>query len=149
MHLKSGDLKNSLKVLPTSPGIYKFLDKEETIIYIGKAKNLKKRVASYFSKNSNNFKTKTLVKSIQGIEHVIVYSEKDALLLENNLIKSHQPKYNVLLKDDKTYPWIVVTNEPFPRIFSTRKKVRDGSNYYGPYTSVKHMNVLLTLISEI
>ena len=149
MHLKSGDLKNSLKVLPTSPGIYKFLDKEETIIYIGKAKNLKKRVASYFSKNSNNFKTKTLVKSIQGIEHVIVDSEKDALLLENNLIKSHQPKYNVLLKDDKTYPWIVVTNEPFPRIFSTRKKVRDGSSYYGPYTSVRHMNVLLTLISEI
>ena len=149
MHLKTGDLKNSLKVLPTSPGIYKFLDKEETIIYIGKAKNLKKRVASYFSKNSNNFKTKTLVKSIQGIEHVIVDSEKDALLLENNLIKSHQPKYNVLLKDDKTYPWIVVTNEPFPRIFSTRKKVRDGSSYYGPYTSVRHMNVLLTLISEI
>ena len=149
MHLNTGDLKNSLMVLPTSPGIYKFLDKEETIIYIGKAKNLKKRVASYFSKNSNNFKTKTLVKSIQGIEHVIVDSEKDALLLENNLIKSHQPKYNVLLKDDKTYPWIVVTNEPFPRIFSTRKKVRDGSSYYGPYTSVRHMNVLLNLISEI
>jgi len=149
MNLASGDLKNSLKVLPTSPGIYKFLDKDNAIIYIGKAKNLKRRVSSYFSKNSNNFKTKTLVRSIQGIEHVVVDSEKDALLLENNLIKSHQPKYNVLLKDDKTYPWIVVTNEPFPRIFSTRKKIKDGSTYYGPYTSVRHMNVLLNLISEI
>ena len=149
MNLASGDLKNSLKVLPTSPGIYKFLDKDKAIIYIGKAKNLKKRVTSYFSKNSNDFKTKTLVRSIQGVEHVVVDSEKDALLLENNLIKSHQPKYNVLLKDDKTYPWIVVTNEPFPRIFSTRKKIKDGSTYYGPYTSVRHMNVLLNLISEI
>ena len=149
MNLASGDLKNSLKVLPTSPGIYKFLDKDNAIIYIGKAKNLKRRVSSYFSKNSNNFKTKTLVRSIQGIEHVVVDSEKDALLLENNLIKSHQPKYNVLLKDDKTYPWIVVTNEPFPRIFSTRKKIKDGSTYYGPYTSVRNMNVLLNLISEI
>ena len=149
MNLESGALKNSLKVLPSSPGIYKFLDKEGIIIYIGKAKNLKKRVSSYFSKNSNNFKTRTLVKGIQGIEHVVVNSEKDALLLENNLIKSHQPKYNVLLKDDKTYPWIVVTNEPFPRIFSTRKKIKDGSTYYGPYTSVRHMNILLNLISEI
>ena len=149
MNLESGALKNSLKVLPSSPGIYKFLDKEGIIIYIGKAKNLKKRVSSYFSKNSNNFKTRTLVKGIQGIEHVVVNSEKDALLLENNLIKSHQPKYNVLLKDDKTYPWIVVTNEPFPRIFSTRKKIKDGSTYYGPYTSVRHMNILLNLINEI
>ena len=149
MNLESGALKNSLKVLPSSPGIYKFLDKEGIIMYIGKAKNLKKRVSSYFSKNSNNFKTRTLVKAIQGIEHVVVNSEKDALLLENNLIKSHQPKYNVLLKDDKTYPWIVVTNEPFPRIFSTRKKIKDGSTYYGPYTSVRHMNILLNLISEI
>ena len=149
MNLESGALKNSLKVLPSSPGIYKFLDKEGIIIYIGKAKNLKKRVSSYFSKNSNNFKTRTLVKAIQGIEHVVVNSEKDALLLENNLIKSHQPKYNVLLKDDKTYPWIVVTNEPFPRIFSTRKNIKDGSTYYGPYTSVRHMNILLNLISEI
>ena len=149
MNLESGALKNSLKVLPTSPGIYKFLDKEDRIIYIGKAKNLKKRVSSYFSKNSNNFKTRTLVKSIQGIEHVVVGSEKDALLLENNLIKSHQPKYNVLLKDDKTYPWIVVKNEAFPRIFSTRKKIKDGSAYYGPYTSVRHMNILLNLINEI
>ena len=149
MYQDTGGLKNSLQVLPTSPGIYKFLDSEGVIIYIGKAKNIKKRVASYFSKNSKNFKTKTLVKSIQSIEHVVVDSEKDALLLENNLIKSHQPKYNVLLKDDKTYPWIVVTNEPFPRIFSTRKKVLDGSTYYGPYTSVRHMNVLLSLIREI
>ena len=149
MNLETEELKNSLKVLPGSPGIYKFLDKDDVIIYIGKAKNLKKRVSSYFSKNSTNFKTKTLVKSIQGIEHVVVGSEKDALLLENNLIKSHQPKYNVLLKDDKTYPWIVVTSEPFPRIFSTRKKIKDGSTYYGPYTSVRQMNVLLNLINEL
>ena len=114
-----------------------------------KAKNLKKRVQSYFSKNSSNFKTSVLVKSIHTIEHVIVDSETDALLLENNLIKSHQPKYNVLLKDDKTYPWIVIKNEPFPRIFSTRKKIKDGSSYFGPYTSVRHMNVLLNLIYEI
>jgi len=149
MKSQSDDLYNSLKVLPASPGIYKFLNSEGSIIYIGKAKNLKKRVQSYFSKNSSNFKTSVLVKSIHTIEHVIVDSETDALLLENNLIKSHQPKYNVLLKDDKTYPWIVIKNEPFPRIFSTRKKIKDGSSYFGPYTSVRHMNVLLNLIYEI
>ena len=149
MKSQSNDLYNSLKVLPASPGIYKFLNSEGSIIYIGKAKNLKKRVQSYFSKNSSNFKTSVLVKSIRTIEHVIVDSETDALLLENNLIKSHQPKYNVLLKDDKTYPWIVIKNEPFPRIFSTRKKIKDGSSYFGPYTSVRHMNVLLNLIYEI
>ena len=149
MKSQSDDLYNSLKVLPASPGIYKFLNSEGSIIYIGKAKNLKKRVQSYFSKNSSNFKTSVLVKSIRTIEHVIVDSETDALLLENNLIKSHQPKYNVLLKDDKTYPWIVIKNEPFPRIFSTRKKIKDGSSYFGPYTSVRHMNVLLNLIYEI
>jgi excinuclease ABC subunit C len=149
MKSESDDLYNSLKVLPPSPGIYKFLNKEGRIIYIGKAKNLKKRVQSYFSKNSSNFKTSVLVKAIRTIEHVIVDSETDALLLENNLIKSHQPKYNVLLKDDKTYPWIVIKNEPFPRIFSTRKKIKDGSSYFGPYTSVRHMNVLLNLIYEI
>jgi excinuclease ABC subunit C len=149
MKSQSDDLYNSLKVLPASPGIYKFLNSEGSIIYIGKAKNLKKRVQSYFSKNSSNFKTSILVKSIHTIEHVIVDSETDALLLENNLIKSHQPKYNVLLKDDKTYPWIVIKNEPFPRIFSTRKKIKDGSSYFGPYTSVRHMNVLLNLIYEI
>ena len=149
MKSQSDDLYNSLKVLPASPGIYKFLNSEGSIIYIGKAKNLKKRVQSYFSKNSSNFKTSVLVKSIHTIEHVIVDSETDALLLENNLIKSHQPKYNVLLKDDKTYPWIVIKNEPFPRIFSTRKKIKDGSSYFGPYTSVRQMNVLLNLIYEI
>ena len=130
MKSESDDLYNSLKVLPPSPGIYKFLNKEGIIIYIGKAKNIKKRVQSYFSKNSSNFKTSVLVKAIRTIEHVIVDSETDALLLENNLIKSHQPKYNVLLKDDKTYPWIVIKNEPFPRIFSTRKKIKDGSSYF-------------------
>jgi len=149
MKSETDDLYNSLKVLPPSPGIYKFLNKEGIIIYIGKAKNIKKRVQSYFSKNSSNFKTSVLVKAIRTIEHVIVDSETDALLLENNLIKSHQPKYNVLLKDDKTYPWIVIKNEPFPRIFSTRKKIKDGSSYFGPYTSVRHMNVLLNLIYEI
>jgi len=114
MNLESDDLHNSLKVLPSSPGIYKFLNKSGEIIYIGKAKNLKKRVQSYFSKNSSNFKTSVLVKSIRGVEHVVVGSETDALLLENNLIKSHQPKYNVLLKDDKTYPWIVIKKRAVP-----------------------------------
>ena len=149
MKLLSSDLQNSLQVLPSSPGVYKFLNDLDQIIYIGKAKNLKKRVQSYFSKNNSSFKTKVLVKSINRIEHVVVASETDALLLENNLIKSHQPKYNVLLKDDKTYPWIVVKKEPFPRIFSTRKKIKDGSTYFGPYTSVRHMNVLLELIKEL
>lgn len=149
MKLLSSDLQNSLQVLPSSPGVYKFLNDLDQIIYIGKAKNLKKRVQSYFSKNNSSFKTTVLVKSIYRIEHVVVASETDALLLENNLIKSHQPKYNVLLKDDKTYPWIVVKKEPFPRIFSTRKKIKDGSTYFGPYTSVRHMNVLLELIKEL
>ena len=124
MKFLSTDLQNSLQVLPSSPGVYKFLNDLDVIIYIGKAKNLKKRVQSYFLKNNSSFKTKVLVKSIYRIEHVVVASETDALLLENNLIKSHQPKYNVLLKDDKTYPWIVVKKEPFPRIFSTRNKIK-------------------------
>ena len=149
MKFLSTDLQNSLQVLPSSPGVYKFLNDLDVIIYIGKAKNLKKRVQSYFLKNNSSFKTKVLVKSIYRIEHVVVASETDALLLENNLIKSHQPKYNVLLKDDKTYPWIVVKKEPFPRIFSTRNKIKDGSTYYGPYTSVRQMNILLELIKEL
>lgn len=149
MQLLSSQLQNSLQVLPASPGIYKFLNEQGAIIYIGKAKNIKKRVQSYFSKTDTNFKTKVLVKAIRGIEHILVGSETDALLLENNLIKSHQPKYNVLLKDDKTYPWIVIKNEPFPRIFSTRKKIKDGSTYFGPYTSVRQMKILLELIREI
>ena len=136
----STPLEIQIKTLPNSPGVYQYYDKENTILYVGKAKNLKKRVASYFTKNHDNAKTRILVRKIITIQHIVVNSEKDALLLENNLIKKYQPRYNIMLKDDKTYPWICVKNERFPRIFSTRNVVRDGSDYFGPYASVKMMN---------
>ena len=139
-------IREQIRVLPGKPGIYQFIDKEKKIIYIGKAKNLKKRVASYFSKNPDNAKLAVLVRKVQQIEHLIVDTESDALLLENNLIKKHQPRYNVLLKDDKTFPWICIKNEPFPRIFTTRKLLRDGSRYFGPYTSGKIWKSMIELI---
>lgn len=136
--------------LPEKPGIYKFLDKENTIIYVGKAKSLKKRVASYFTKaNLDNRKTYRLVSEIKQIEFVIVASEFDALLLENNLIKEHQPRYNILLKDDKSFPSICITNERFPRIYSTRRIDHSKGEYFGPYTSVKAMNGVLDLIRKL
>lgn len=138
-----------LKTLPPQAGIYQFFDKNEKILYIGKAINLKKRVASYFTKNHENAKTKILVSKIAFIKHIVVETETDALLLENNLIKKHQPRYNILLKDDKTYPWICIKNEPFPRVFLTRKVIKDGSEYFGPYASVKTANTLLDLIKEL
>jgi len=119
-----------LKVLPDKPGVYEFFNTEGTIIYVGKAKNLKKRVVSYFVKNHDSVKTKILVRTLVDIKHIVVETETDALLLENNLIKKYQPRYNVLLKDDKTYPWICIKNEPFPRVFSTRNIIKDGSKYY-------------------
>ena len=122
MNPLSDEIANSLKLLPNYPGVYQFLDVNGRIIYIGKAKNIKNRVQSYFSSKHDYYKTKILVQSIKKIEYHIVDSEEDALLLENNLIKTHQPKYNVLLKDDKTYPWIEVIKEPFPRVQTTRKK---------------------------
>ena len=143
------DLELQIKTLPTSPGVYQYFDKNGKILYVGKAKNLKKRVTSYFTKNHEYGKTKVLVKKIATIEHIVVNTEADALLLENNLIKKYQPRYNVMLKDDKTYPWICIKKERFPRVFLTRDVVKDGSEYYGPYTSVRTARALLDLIKEL
>ena len=131
----SGKLKEIVFLLPELPGVYQYFNSEGKIIYVGKAKNLRKRVNSYFSKVHDNRKTAILVRKIADINHIVVDSEEDALLLENNLIKKYQPRYNVLLKDDKSFPWICIKNEPFPRVFFTRNVIRDGSSYYGPYTS--------------
>ncbi|MFD1314335.1 excinuclease ABC subunit UvrC [Namhaeicola litoreus] len=139
----------SLKSLPEMPGVYQFYDKNRKMLYVGKAKNLKKRVSSYFTKTHDNGKTRVLVKKVDFIEHIVVNTEADALLLENNLIKKYQPRYNVLLKDDKSYPWICIKNESFPRVFLTRNLIKDGSEYYGPYTSVKIARALLSLIKEL
>ena len=134
------------KTLPTDPGVYQYFDKNDTVIYVGKAKNLKRRVTSYFTKVHDNAKTRILVKKIHRMEHIVVPTEVDALLLENNLIKKYRPRYNILLKDDKTYPWICIKKEAFPRVFSTRKVIRDGSDYFGPYPNVKTVYTLLELI---
>ena len=135
-----------IKTLPTDPGVYQYFDKDDTVIYVGKAKNLKRRVTSYFTKVHDNAKTRILVKKIYRMEHIVVPTEVDALLLENNLIKKYRPRYNILLKDDKTYPWICIKKESFPRVFSTRKVIRDGSEYFGPYPNVKTVYTLLELI---
>ena len=145
----STPLELQVKTLPNEPGVYQYFDKNEVIIYIGKAKNLKKRVSSYFSKTHDNGKTKVLVTKIVSIKHIVVETETDALLLENNLIKKHKPRYNILLKDDKTYPWICIKKERFPRIFMTRRVIKDGSEYFGPYTSIKTVRILLDLIKEL
>jgi len=138
-----------LKTIPEDPGVYQFLSSDKTIIYVGKAKNLKKRVSSYFQKNIKSRKTLNLVKNTKYVEHVVVHSESDALLLENSLIKKNQPKYNILLRDDKTYPWICIKNEPFPRVFVTRKLVKDGSQYFGPFTSFKTINTIIGIIKQL
>lgn len=138
-----------LKTLPNQPGVYQYYDKEGTIIYVGKAKNLKKRVSSYFTKTHENGKTRVLVKKITNIKHIVVETETDALLLENNLIKKHKPRYNVLLKDDKSYPWICIKKERFPRVFSTRRIFKGGGEYFGPYTSIKTVYTLLELIKGL
>ncbi len=135
-----------VKTLPHSPGVYQFYDKDNTVLYVGKANDLKKRVSSYFTKQHQNGKTRLLVKKIATVKHIVVTTETDALLLENNLIKKYQPKYNVMLKDGKTYPWICIKNERFPRVFSTRRMIKDGSEYFGPYTSMKTVHTLLELI---
>ncbi|MBQ6573663.1 MAG: excinuclease ABC subunit C [Bacteroidales bacterium] len=143
-------VKEKISILPNEPGVYRFLDASGTVIYIGKAKNLRKRVQQYFVKPENlTTKTRVLVSKIADVQHTVVESEQDALLLENNLIKQYQPKYNILLKDGKSYPWICIKNEPFPRIFLTRKFVRDGSQYFGPYSSVQHAYHLLDLINTL
>ena len=142
-------LKNTIKRLPSTPGVYNYYDVNGEIIYIGKAKNLKRRVSSYFTKKHENLKTKILVSKICDLKYILVETEIDALLLENNLIKKHQPKYNILLKDDKSYPWICIKKEEFPRVFQTRKVIKDGSEYFGPYMSTYVVNVLLNFFSEI
>jgi excinuclease ABC subunit C len=142
-------LELQIQTLPDGPGVYQYYDKEGKILYVGKAKNLKKRVSSYFNKIHDTAKTNVLVKKIVTIKHIVVPTETDALLLENNLIKTLQPRYNVLLRDDKSYPWICIKKEPFSRIFSTRRLVKDGSEYFGPYTSFKTVNTILELIKEL
>lgn len=150
MNDKGDILQNIIRNLPDKPGVYQFFDISNNLLYIGKAKNLKKRVSSYFSKTHlENNKLRVLVKKISNIKHIVVDSESDALLLENNLIKKYQPKYNVNLKDDKTFPWICVKNERFPRVFSTRTVFKDGSKYYGPYTSALTVKTLLSLIHHL
>lgn len=138
-----------LRTLPDAPGVYQYFDKDSKILYVGKAKNLKKRVSSYFNKQHDTARINVLVKKIATIKHIVVETEMDALLLENSLIKNLQPRYNILLKDDKTYPWICIKNERFPRVFSTRNVIKDGSEYFGPYTSGKLMHALLNLIKEL
>ena len=142
-------LELQLKTLPSDPGIYRYYDKNDNLLYVGKAKNLKKRVLSYFNKTLSGYRTKIMVGKINRLETTIVNSEYDALLLENNLIKEYQPFYNVMLKDDKTYPWICIKNEDFPRVFLTRNKIKDGSEYYGPYAKVRPAKVLLDTIKHI
>jgi len=143
------ELNSIVKHLPNSPGVYQFLNSEEVIIYVGKAKSLKKRVSSYFKQKHKDGKTNSLVKNINNIKHVVVKTESDALLLENSLIKKFQPKYNILLKDDKSYPWICIKNERFPRVFYTRKMIKDGSDYFGPYTSLRVVKTILNIITSL
>lgn len=145
----TNELEVQIKSLPDQPGVYQYYDKDQKILYVGKAKNLRKRVSSYFVKVHDQAKTRVLVKKIAYIKHIVVPTETDALLLENNLIKRLQPRYNVLLKDDKSYPWICIKNERFPKVFSTRRVVKDGSEYFGPYTSVKTVYIILDLIKEL
>ena len=143
------NLALQLKTLPSEPGVYRYYDKNDQLLYVGKAKHLNKRVLSYFNKNQNGYRTRIMVSKIHRLETTVVNSEYDALLLENNLIKAHQPFYNVMLKDDKTYPWICIKNEDFPRIFLTRTKIKDGSEYFGPYAKVKPARVLLDTIKNL
>ena len=147
--MNNPSLELQIQSLPDNPGVYQYYDKEDKILYVGKAKNLKKRVSSYFNKIHETAKTNVLVRKIVTIKHIVVATESDALLLENNLIKKLQPRYNVLLRDDKSYPWICIKNEPFPRVFSTRRMVKDGSEYFGPYTSFKTVSTILDLIKEL
>ncbi|WLD24011.1 excinuclease ABC subunit UvrC [Flavobacterium dauae] len=143
------DIALQLQTLPNQPGVYQYFDKDQKLLYVGKAKNLKKRVSSYFNKTHDNARLNVLVRKIVTIKHIVVETETDALLLENNLIKNLQPRYNILLRDDKTYPWICIKNERFPRVFSTRNFIKDGSEYFGPYTSGRTLHTLLDLIREL
>lgn len=148
-HKKSEELTEKIAILPTTPGVYMYFDAEGTVIYVGKAKNLKRRVSSYFNRTHDSLRTNLLVRAIADMKYIVVPTEQDALNLENSMIKEYKPRYNVLLKDDKSYPWIVVTKEPFPRVFMTRKKEKDGSKYYGPYTDAGSARAVLNLIREL
>ena len=142
-------LKQQVSSLPNEPGVYQYYNEQLDIIYVGKAKDLKKRVSSYFRKNVDSRKTKNLVNAIHSLKHIVVPTESDALILENTLIKEHQPKYNILLRDHKTYPWICIKKERYPRVFATRKVIQDGSEYFGPFTNSKTIRVILDLINEL
>ncbi len=146
---KTEALKEKIAILPDTPGVYMYFDTAGTVIYVGKAKNLKRRVSSYFNRRHDNIRTALLVRNIADMKYIVVPTEQDALNLENSMIKEYQPKYNVLLKDDKSYPWIVVTNEMYPRVFLTRNRVKDGSRYYGPYTNTGVARTVLELIAKL
>jgi len=146
---KSPELAEKISILPSTPGVYTYYDSEGTVIYVGKAKNLKRRVSSYFNRTHESLRTNLLVRAIADMSYIVVPTEQDALNLENSMIKEHQPRYNVLLKDDKSYPWIVVTNEYYPRVFMTRQHIRDGSKYYGPYTNTSVARAVLDLIGKL
>ena len=148
-HKKSAALEEKISILPTTPGVYMYFDSEGTVIYVGKAKNLKRRVSSYFNRTHDSVRTNLLVRAIADMKYIVVPTEQDALNLENSMIKEYQPRYNVLLKDDKSYPFIVVTKEHFPRVFMTRQNIRDGSKYYGPYTDTASARVVLDLIRDL
>jgi excinuclease ABC subunit C len=143
------EIRDTLKIIPENPGCYQFLNETGKVIYVGKAKNLKRRVSSYFNKTHDSPKTRILVRNIRKIKYIVVNSEEDTLLLENNLIKELKPRYNVLLKDDKTYPSIVVKKEYFPRVFQTRRIIKDGSRYFGPYTSVMSVRAILEMFRKV
>ena len=147
--IPESNLEIQIKTLPHQPGVYQYFDADDRLIYVGKAKDIKKRVSSYFTKHHDYGKTRVLVKNIASVKHIVVETENDALLLENNLIKKYKPKYNVLLKDDKSYPWICIKKERFPRVFPTRRIIKDGSEYFGPYTSMKTVKTLLGLIKGL
>ena len=148
-HEKSPELKEKIAILPDTPGVYMYFDAAGNVIYVGKAKNLKRRVSSYFNRTHDVLRTNLLVRNIADMKYIVVPTEQDALNLENSMIKEYKPRYNVLLKDDKSYPWIVVTNEMYPRVFLTRQHVRDGSKYYGPYTNTAVARTVLELIAKL
>lgn len=148
-HKRTQAVEEKIAVMPSTPGVYMYFDAEGTVIYVGKAKNLKRRVSSYFNRTHDSIRTNLLVRAITDLKYIVVPTEQDALNLENSMIKEYQPRYNVLLKDDKSYPWIIVTREPFPRVFMTRKKVKDGGRYYGPYTDTASARTVLELIRDL
>ena len=148
-HKRTQAVEDKIAVMPSTPGVYMYFDAEGTVIYVGKAKNLKRRVSSYFNRTHESIRTNLLVRAIADLKYIVVPTEQDALNLENSMIKEYQPRSNVLLKDDKSYPWIIVTKEPYPRVFMTRKKVKDGAKYYGPYTDTASARTVLELIRDL